>query len=264
MLPADSLHAQDSMFVNKVTAQSKTIAKHFFLHSIQKPVAYPQQSRELHSKDYLFYLISFLLAVVALFRLFNNKYYTNMIRVFFNSSLRQSQLVDQLVQDKQASLVLNLFFVTTMGLYLFLLLNFFKIAAIDDLFILGICLLLVLAVYLMKYIITFFFGWITGYLPEAENYIFIVFLLNKVMAIVLLPIIILMAYVEQAVVSWTINLSLFLIGFIFFLRYFRAYGLLQYKMKVSRLHFMVYIIGVEILPILIIYKSALNILSKNL
>ena len=172
--------------------------------------------------------------------------------------------MEQLVQDKQASLVLNLLFAVTMGLYLFLLLNYFNIASIDDLSILGICMLLVTAVYLIKYIITFFFGWITGYLPEAENYIFIAFLLNKVMAIVLLPIVIVMAFVEQGVVGWVINLSLFLIGFIFFLRYFRAYGLLQYKMKVSRLHFMFYILGVEILPILIIYKLALNILSKNL
>jgi hypothetical protein len=48
------------------------------------------------------------------------------------------------------------------------------------------------------------------------------------------------------------------------LRFFRSYGLLQNQLKISRFHFMLYITGIEILPLLLIYKGLMVYLSKNL
>lgn len=259
----DSLNLQKDTIVVKDT-YADVIAKHSFLNVSSKPVSFPQTKRLVQNKDYIFYLISFLLLTIALFRLLNDKYYTNMTRVFFNSSLRQSQLVEQLLLDKQASLVMNLFFVLVMGLYLFQLLIYFAGASYLNAKLLGISMLAVLSVYGIKYVITLFFGWITGYSSESENYVFIVFLLNKMLSLFMLPVILVIAYVDQSLASTIIQFSFFIIGLMFFIRYFRVFGMLQYKLKVSRLHFLLYVAGVEILPLLIIYKSSMIILTKNL
>ncbi len=243
---------------------AEVLAKHTFLNSTSKPVSFSQPKRFVQNTDYLFYIISFLVLTIALFRLFNDKYYLNMTRVFFNSSLRQSQLVEQLLLDKQASLVWNLFFVVVMGIYLFQLLVFHQETSLINYKVLGLCMLLVLSVYAVKYFITLFFGWLTGFLDEAENYLFIVFLLNKMLALFLLPVILIMIYVDNSWVYPTIQFSFLLIGLVFFIRYFRAFGMLQYKMKVSRFHFLLYVTGVELLPILILYKSSMIIVAKNL
>ena len=243
---------------------AEVLAKHTFLNSTSKPVSFSQPKRFVQNTDYLFYIISFLVLTIALFRLFNDKYYLNMTRVFFNSSLRQSQLVEQLLLDKQASLVWNLFFVVVMGIYLFQLLVFHQETSLINYKVLGLCMLLVLSVYAVKYFITLFFGWLTGFLDEAENYLFIVFLLNKMLALFLLPVILIMIYVENSWVYPTIQFSFMLIGMTFFIRYFRAFGILQYKLKVSRFHFLLYVTGVELLPILILYKSSMIIVVKNL
>jgi hypothetical protein len=260
---------QNSLTLQKDTVVAKNayadiVAKHSFLNVSSKPVSFPQSKRLVQNRDYIFYLISFLLFTIALFRLLNDKYYLNMTRVFFNSSLRQSQLVEQLLLDKQASLVMNLFFVLVMGLYLFQLLIYFAEASYINAKLLGICMLAVLSVYGIKYVITLFFGWITGYSSESENYVFIVFLLNKMLSLFMLPVIVVMAYVDQSLASTFIQFSFFIIGLMFFIRYFRVFGMLQYKLKVSRLHFLLYVAGVEILPLLIIYKSSMIILTKNL
>lgn len=240
------------------------LAKHTFLNITSKPISFSQPRRMVQYSDYLFYIISFLVLTIALFRLFNDKYYMNLTRVFFNSSLRQSQLVEQLLLDKQASLVWNLFFVVVMGLYLFQLLIFHKEASVFNFKILGLSMLAVLAVYAVKYAVTLFFGWLTGFLEEAENYLFIVFLLNKILALFLLPLILIMAYVDSNLAYPTLQISYLLIGVMCFIRYFRAFGMLQYKLKVSRLHFLLYVAGAELLPILILYKSSMIIVAKNL
>lgn len=253
---------KDTVIEKNVYAE--VLAKHTFLNSSSNPVSFSQPKRVVQNTDYLFYVISFLVLTIALFRLFNDKYYLNMTRVFFNSSLRQSQLVEQLLLDKQGSLVWNLFFVVVMGLYLFQLLVFHQETAIINYKVLGLSMFAVLAVYSIKYFITLFFGWLTGFMEEAENYLFIVFLLNKMLALFLLPVILIMTYVDRSLVYPTIQFSFLLIGMIFFIRYFRAFGMLQYKLKVSRLHFLLYVAGAELLPILILYKSSMIIVAKNL
>ena len=59
-------------------------------------------------------------------------------------------------------------------------------------------------------------------------------------------------------------ISLLLVGILFLLRFLRSYALLPNQLKVSGFHFILYIIGVEILPVLIVYKGLVVLLSKNL
>ena len=229
-----------------------------------KPMATIVEKKIINAKDYLFYLLLSLLLCFGLFRLFNDKYYVNIMRVFFNSTLRQNQLVDQLLQVKLPSLFLNLFFSAVAGIYVFLITSNLASQQNKEWKLLPYCILWVLSIYSIKYFTIKFFGWLTKLQAEADNYIFIVFLLNKILGIFLLPVVFLMAFADNSFAEVTMLFSFFMIGLIFLLRYIRTYDLLKYKLKFSTFHFLAYILGVEILPIFLIYKQVLIILNNNL
>ncbi|MEO6584506.1 MAG: DUF4271 domain-containing protein [Ferruginibacter sp.] len=215
-------------------------------------------------KNFLFYALVATALFFALLKTFYDGYLKNLFRVFFNTSLRQSQLTDQLLQAKLPSLLFNLFFVFTGGFYIFLLIKYLGYTLSNNALVLFTCMLIILAVYVVKYLIIKFTGWLSGQANAADTYIFIIFLINKIVAIALLPVIFIMAFSENKLVKIALFFSYFLIALMFLLRYFRAFSILQNKIKVQRLHFFLYIFGVEVLPLLLIYKTSQLLLINSL
>jgi len=126
------------------------------------------------------------------------------------------------------------------------------------------CIVVLGLVYLIKYSTLKFTGWVTGYQEATDSYIFIIFMICKILGIILIPFTILMAFSIMPIASTSALISLLVIGFLLLLRLFRSYGLLQNQLKVSKFHFLLYIVGVEVIPLLLIYKGLLFLLSKNL
>lgn len=260
----DSMAIKPALPEKPIHELESLLKDNFLLNTQSVPVPDLQQSRKPVSKDALFYFLAAVLLFLGILRASFDRYFGNLLRVFFNTSLRQSQLTDQLLQARLPSLFFNIFFVVISGLFVFLLLNYFGKATYDQWNILFWCILSVLLIYLVKFAVLIFTGWLTGYTGEAETYVFIVFLINKIIALLLVPLVVIIAFSGKQITHVTVTVSYILIGLMLLLRFFRSYGLLQHKMKVSRLHFMLYIIGIELLPILLIYKGALVIMSKNL
>ena len=216
-------------------------------------------------KEYLFYLLAGVFLFLALLRFFYARYFFNLFRVFFNTSLRQGQLTDQLLQAKLPSLMFNLFFIVSGGLFLYLVLDRFGWLGNRFAWWVGIpasvCLVGVL--YGIKYCTLKFTGWITSFKEPADTYIFIVFLINKIIGILLLPATVLLAFAAPALSLVAAQAALVMTGLMLVLRFFRSYGLLQGRLKVSRMHFLLYVLGVEVLPLLLIYKGLVIYLDKN-
>ncbi|MFC4262502.1 DUF4271 domain-containing protein [Ferruginibacter yonginensis] len=254
--------------VNKQAPQKQPMVRlldsNFLLNAKQTPQAFVTKVKNRQSNEPFFYIISLLFLLVGLMRTFFSRYFNTLFRVFFNSSLRQNQLTDQLEQAKIPSLIFNLNFVIVTGIYIYLyvhnkilgdtthnaLLCFYCIAAV------GIC-------YFVKFLVLKLSGWLTGYQSAANTYIFIVFLINKVIGIFLLPIILFMAFSVQKIVAIVIFISILLLSLVVILRYLRSYSMLQHKFKVAGFHFLLYIISVEILPIMLIYKTVMMFISNN-
>jgi hypothetical protein len=212
----------------------------------------------------LFYFIVFLLLILGIVKTFFSRYFNTLFRVFFNTSLRQNQLTDQLEQAKLPSLIFNIFFAITTGLYIYLLVQYFsKEPRIINWLLLITCITAVAICYLVKYASLRFTGWVTNHKDEADTYIFIIFLLNKVIGILLLPIIILLAFSTEQVASFAVLFSFITLAIILLIRFFRSFSLLQHKLKVSRFHFLMYILALEIIPLLLIYKSVMYFIGKN-
>lgn len=235
------------------------------LNSTTRPVSLSVQFKQSNSKDYLFYLIAAMVLLLAFIKYFYSRYFANLFRVFFNSSLRQNQLTDQLLQAKLPSLFFNIFFTISAGLYVYMLLLHYKLIDDDNrsVFILSSVALLAL-IYLVKFCTLKFTGWVTGLKEITNTYVFVIFLINKIIGILLVPFIIILAFSEPVIVKIAAIISLMSIGVLLLLRFFKSYGLLQNQLKISRFHFVLYILGIELLPLLLIYKGLMFYLSKNL
>jgi Domain of unknown function (DUF4271) len=235
-----------------------------FLNSIGTPVSMAVKTKKVTANDGMFYLIAGLVFVMAIIKFFFARYFVNLFRVFFNTSLRQGQLTDQLLQAKLPSLFFNLFFIISAGTYAYFLLQQYGFIAQQlQWVLLGACIGVLGLVYVVKYITLKFTGWVTGYKSATDTYIFIIFLISKILGVILIPFMVLIAFAKLPIASAAALISLLMVILLFLLRFIRSYGLLQNQLKVSRFHFFLYIAGVEIIPLLLLYKGLWILLSKN-
>ncbi|MEO6556021.1 MAG: DUF4271 domain-containing protein [Ferruginibacter sp.] len=269
-LVRDSLGTADTSIAIKQIVPKKFSLKgilehNIYLNSKDSSNNLVQIQHHNNSKDIVFYLLLFVVLIFAVLKYLYARYFSNLFRVFFNTSLRQGQLTDQLLQAKLPSLFFNMFFILIGGWYLYLLLYYFGYAGdLNEWQLLFSASSGLVIIYLFKFLILKFTGWITGFMQEADTYIFIVFMINKIVSICLIPLVIIMAFSERRIAGIAILCSFLVIGFMILMRFIRSYSLLQNRLKVSRFHFFIYITGIEIVPLLVIYKLALLFISKKM
>lgn len=242
----------DGLIVKKLLEKNKWI-------NAGKPVYHIEIDRTYKGKEFIFYALFSLVLILGIFKTFYNVYFNNLFRVFFNTSLRQTQLTDQLLQAKLPSLLLNVFFTLSAGMYIWILFSYFNPPRlISRQLLLPVCILVIGAIYVIKYILLKFTGWVTGIQQITDNYIFVIFLVNKITGILLLPFIILLAFAPLQWISPVATISVLVLGLFFLSRYAKSYGLIENRMPVNPFHFILYIIGAEIIPLLILYKVAVD------
>lgn len=260
---------QDSISVSQSNKSEpvlhQLLLQNRFLNVKSKPVYFIQKQRTDPRSNTLFYFVFGLVLFFAIIKSVYSKYFTTLWRVFFNTSMRQSQLSDQLQQANQPSMFFNIFFMLAAAWYVsVLLLHYDKTANKSLAFWLGISTLGIFILYGGKYLFLKFIGWVSGFRQDTDNYIFIVFLINKILAICLLPLIIVIGFASPSMASIAIIISLVVIGIMFLLRFVRSYGTFKSRFHLSSLHFIMYVAGFEIIPLLVIYKLALMYLSEKM
>ncbi|MBK8710915.1 MAG: DUF4271 domain-containing protein [Niastella sp.] len=270
--PADSLKAgyllADTALpiqAPRTNAWDRVIAKSTNLNYAGKPAALYARTHKVDHKYLFFYLFAGILLLLGILKSVFSKYFDTLFRVFFNTSLRQSQLTDQLVQNKLASLLFNLFFVLSAGLYIFLLVQGFQLQVSENpWYSILLFTVLVASVYLVKYLALKFIGWATNTSAETNIYIFVVFLINKIAGVSLLAFSVIICFSASEIAQIAGIISLILMGILFLVRYVRAYSLLQQRLHLNLLHFLGYILSLELLPVLLVYKMIVYYLRINL
>ena len=115
--------------------------------------------------------------------------------LFFRVSLRQQQIREQVLQTPLPSLLLNILFVISAGLYACYLLHYSRLGAGVPFWVLYLnCMLLLGTIYFVKFLVLKFIGWVFSISRATDIYIFIVFLVNKMMGIFLLPFLIVITF----------------------------------------------------------------------
>lgn len=228
------------------------------------PIFEIEPERKAQGKELLFYVLTGLVATLAAIRLIFPKYIKNLFLLFMQTSIRQKQTREQLLQNNMASVLLNILFVLSAGLYTTLLIQHKHWVDISFYQLLLYCLTILSITYLGKFLFLAFSGWVFN-VPEATNtYTFIVFLVNKVLGIVLIPFVLVITFSPLSIKQIAITISAGATLLLFLYRYLISFGVIRTNLKVSAFHFFLYLCAVELLPLLLIYKLLVNFVSGSI
>ncbi len=235
-----------------------------FFRSSGKPVYLVVSERKRVSKDEIFYLLLGLLLFLAFIKLVFSRYFNNVFRLFFQPAFRQKQTREQLLQNNLPSLLLNLFFVFSAGAYVSLLLSYYHFTTVDFWLLLLYSTSSLLVLYTRKYIFLSFSGWVFNVKEATETYIFTVYLINKIIGVVLIPFTLIIAFSEPYIINASITFSITHRHSYFCVPVYCIIQPVRRGVKVSLLHFFLYIFAFEITPLLLIYKTLIIYLDKSL
>lgn len=206
----------------------------------------------------LFYTILGALFLLAVLRLLFTKYFTDLFKAFFNPTLSRRQLREQLSQSPLPSLLLNIFFTISAGIYVFLILRHFNyITANRPLILIPLLILIFMIIYIVKFLFLRFTGWLFNYGEVVSGYIFTLYMVNKILGVGLLPFILVLAFCTSDIATVALNVSLVFIVLMFIYRYIRIFSSERNKIIFNKFHFFIYLCGFEIAPVLIIGKLVL-------
>ena len=239
-------------------SQKQNAFKLYYQNPVQSkdsPVIYKIEQRfSLPDKDFLFYLV---IGLFLFYGLINNvypQYFPKLFSQFSQSSLRMLQNREQLLQNSFASFILNISFVLSFALMATLLI--FNRHLLPISFwqaYLYICLFFAI-LYIGKFVCLILVGYVFNAQELIHTYVFVVFMINKVLGILLLPFILILAFSMPAYYPVAIGGAAILTVLLFLYRYLFSLTSVRNKLHISSFHFFLYLCAFEILPILILYK----------
>jgi hypothetical protein len=213
-----------------------------------------EQKFSLPDKDILFYAVIALIFLYSFLIQIAPQYIAKLFSQFSQSSLRMMQNREQLLQNSLASFIMNIGFVVSFSLMTTLVIfnahllpiNFWEGFFYMCLFFLGL--------YIGKYICLTIAGYIFNTNELVQTYIFVVFMINKVLGILLIPFIGILAFAKPFLHPFAIAGAGLLMVLLILYRYLFSLTSVRNKLHVSSFHFFLYLCAFEVIPLLILYK----------
>lgn len=214
----------------------------------------PGSPRTEASTDIIFYILIFLLFFLGMVKTSFPKYINSIFSLSFQATFRQTQTREQMAQNVLPAFMMNVLFVFCGGLFITLFARFNNLSQLEfwQLFIYATAILLI--VYLVKYIVISFTGWVFNAKEAASEYRFIVFLINKLLGVAIMPLLFLIAFSSSHIQGISITIVLCLTVFCLAIRYIVTLSRIRRNLSVTAFHFFIYLCAVEIMPLLVIYK----------
>ena len=213
------------------------------------------KTEQLIKPDWLIGIIIGCLVIFAWLKLFYNKFIDQTFISLWNFQLSENFLRDQSIFSRSVSMLLNLNFIITAGLFFYLVAVFFEINPWTlnpfNIFLAstGIVALLLAA----RYIISHISGTIFNYQKLFKDYLSQILIIYKIAGVVLIPIIIAIAYLPESLRIYLIITGLILMAASVLFRFVKGIQLIFNK-DVSIFYLILYLCTLEFLPALVIYK----------
>lgn len=222
---------------------------------IVNPIARNRQA------DYTFYLLFLVLLVVVVGVNRDFNYFENMFRALVNYRLSLQFAREQVSNRTVASVIYSLLFNLLFGLFLVRLIAAAGISSLLVDFEAGWLLLFVAItlVYGVKYIFYKFIGRIFGLKEQVSYYLSQVFLMNRLLALLLVPTLAILYYAPAQAAHFMLVVLIIAVTLALLLRYIRGIRITSQVLGANTIHFILYFCTVEILPTLIISKILLNV-----
>lgn len=213
------------------------------------------------SKDELFYAFCGILFFLGTLKIGFPKYFQDIFNAFWRPAVRQKQIRDQLQQAGMTSLLFNIFFVFSAALFSYLLIKYTTKSSIQPWLLFTVCFFSISFVYVGKYFVLKMMGWMFGQQTVTDSYIFIVFLINKILSVLLIPLMLALAFGDDVFQRIAFTVSLILLSFLLIYRFILSFSGLHNELKISWLHLFLYVCGFEVIPVLLIYKLLLRLFA---
>jgi hypothetical protein len=213
--------------------------------------------RVMNDKTPDFYFLLALCLLLGVIRIIDPRYLTHLWNAFRNPTLSARQLKDQLESASFPSLLMNIFFTMIGGAYIYYLVRLFTPYHPGNWSPLVLMFLIIagmMGIYLIKYFVIRFSGWAFKVEGVTEHYIFNVFLINKMIAVMLLPVTLLLAFADPNVSGPIAIISFILLGFMILNRYTRSWQVFGSFFQYSKFHFFTYLCASEVLPLAVLMK----------
>ncbi len=222
-------------------------------------------SRPHHSPDHTadFYVLLLLCLILGTIRFSDPHYFAILLRAFRNSS-GSRHFKEQIQSATVSNFLMNTFFAVVAGAYIYYAGRLYDTGfqnTYESKYMLLILIGGMMLIYLIKYLVIRFSGWAFRVTPITEQYLFNVFLINKIVGIVLLPFAILLAFAMPQWVAPVVIISLLAVALLLVNRYTRSWEVFGSFFQYSRFHFFTYLCASEILPMAILVKILLRTLA---
>jgi len=251
-------------FVNAAPPSPRFLERKHPLYRFTDPMRYTVTVHKWKGKEAIFYGLLGLLLLFAILRNSFHRYVQDLFKTYFRTTVKQRQNKDQLLQSPLPSLLFNLFFAISIGMFIALVLQYFGLGRELNFWMLYVyCIAGLAAVYGVKFITLKLLGWLFQ-IPEAtDSYIFVVFTTNKIIGMMLIPFVVVLAFTIGPVQQVAISLSMVLIVGILVYRFFLSYTSIRGRVTISFFHFLLYLLAFEIAPLILINKLLLRFLGET-
>lgn len=249
---------------SRIRAFQLVLKNHPYYRFFSEPLNLTIQEKERSGSEEFFYLLLALFFFYALVRVLFYKYLSNIFTLFFRATLRQQQIREQLTQSPLPSLLLNILFVLTGGLYVAMLSRHYNYLQGIDFWL--VCLYTsggLMLVYIGKFLVLKTLGWILRISKATDAYLFTVFMVNKIIGIFLLPVLLCLAFPYPGLLQVVITLSFFVLALLWGYRFLLSYRAVRTEIRINPFHFFLYLCAFEIAPLLLIYKVLLSIVERT-
>ena len=249
----NTLKAYKNYFLQKRNAYKLYFPSNIVARESQ--VVYKIEQRfALPDKDLLFYLI---LMLIFLFGFVNNvfpQYFSKLFKQFSQSSLRMIQYREQLLQNSLGSLIINICFILSFSLMSTLLIfnrHLLALSFWEGFFYIS---LFFTFLYIGKYISLQIAGYVFNSKELVNTYVFVVFMINKVLGVLLVPFILVLAFAKPIFHPYAIGGAALITVLLILYRYLFSLTSVRNKLHISSFHFFLYLCAFEILPLTLLYK----------
>ncbi|WP_447641205.1 MULTISPECIES: DUF4271 domain-containing protein [Chitinophagaceae] len=219
-----------------------------------KPIFVMDELHPYTSKDTLFFIVCGLFLLYGIVRTTFPKYTNSLFQNLVSfSSLDKGET--SMGQNNLPSLLLNILFCMSSGLLAALMVDQVKTLHFPfwQMWLFGS--LALGSIYLVKFLTIYLSGWIFDATSDAGTYVYVVFMVNKIIGILCLPAILIFAFADNPVLNqYIITIGSIVLIVLLLYRYVVTFSVIARNLQLNAFHFFLYLCSVEIIPMLVLYK----------
>ncbi|MCW3806734.1 DUF4271 domain-containing protein [Plebeiibacterium marinum] len=254
---AESSQTDSSFFMEKTTSLndtqkgSRTQTKEHTEVNPQHAIA-PEHN---WNKDILSGFILISVAILGFLRVTNFKYLKELFSSLIYTQNARKMLKTVNLHYQKPAFILNSLFLFNTSIFLYQVINHYQIRTYSsqNLILIPIIIGIILIFGLIKMALYRFVAFVFDTIPETKEYLFFSSLHNKVFAIAILPIILVLPYISPEAIQGVIYLGLSIYTLLYLMQLFRGFAIIL-KNVASLFYLFLYLCALEILPIMIVYK----------